>query len=154
VQLHISLSPVNADMTLYEIETFPSAVPDEPGHVTIVMGLPHFIVCRRGYPYYILPSREAAERDGSLFLNLVKTRDPFRSFRNAPSSASALFENDRAKVQSLCRFQIHTQPLQPTIKFLTSNIIVQCDRNTEKFDFCLMCVHKVGRWRLQSYFDG
>ena len=152
VQLHIPLSPVNADMTLYEIETFPCAVPNEPGHVTTVMGLPRFIVSRRGYPYYILPTREATDRDVSLFLNLVKTRDPFRSFRNAPSCASALFENDRAKVQSLCQFQIHVQPLQPTIRFLTdtdllllnaTNVIAQCDRKTEKFDFCLMCVHKV-----------
>jgi len=118
VQMHIPVTSRRQHLTLYKIETFPVAVDDQPGHVTQVIGLPRYLAATSEFPYYILPTH-VRDNDRSFLLNLRRNRDPFRSFKNSPSCASALYKNNRQLIQQLCHFQLRTTSLTPSLTFLS-----------------------------------
>ena len=151
VQMHIPVTTRRQHLTLYKIETFPVAVDDQLGHVTQIIGLPKYLAATSEFPYYILPTH-VRDNDRSFLLNLGRNRDPFRSFRNSPSCASALYKNNRQLIQQLCHFQLRTTSLTPSLTFLSdtellllnvTNVTLHCGTYVNQIPPCLMCVHRV-----------
>jgi len=152
IQMHVPVSTQLKQLTLYEVEVFPGAVPGQGGHSTEVVGLPRYFLTAAGRESnYILPTQVDLRSD---IYNVARNRDAFRSFKYSPSCISALFQDDGDLIQTLCQFRIRLQPLKPQIRFLndvdllvvnSTDVTVDCGRSgVRSVPPCDMCIHQVG----------
>jgi len=139
---------------LYEVQTFPIAVDEQPNHITQVRDLPKYFVATENLQFYVLP-KDVDSSDKSHILNMARSREPFRFFANLLSCVSALFKNNRQLIQDLCQFRLFKESLMPSVNFLTNtqillwnvtNATLTCgkQRTTRQIPKCDMYTHEIG----------
>jgi len=151
IQVHLPVTSIPSPMVIYEIQTFPVAVPGKPDHVTQIKGLPRYLFVDEITEYYVSWEEQLEDLDSDL-MYVLRQNFPFRSFDLAPSCGSALYLNNVSLVRQLCGFHVERSTLVPDIKFLTDseiliinmpNISVECKGESLAMPGCQMCVRKL-----------
>ena len=151
IAVNFPLSSAFADFTLYEIQSFPVPVPGRHNsdHVTEITNLPFgvaFHTIAKLHEYLIFTTKP--DVNDNHFLFATQESHPLRIFSEHNTCVSALLQNDRTLITSLCQFHLRPQHLTPQILPLTPSTILvtnistltyMCKRKRTVTDGCLQC---------------